>query len=258
MTEDSKSKDPEGPPNDLHLDSVLDGWEYDPLAVSVRLITGDDERELIQMRVELGLLQLETTGRPDGLRPEGADTFFDYLLQIEMAEGDDFVMNDDQCFECDREFVQFYHRRICWLAMQEYEKAVSDADHTLGLMDYCAQHSDDKEWIQSHEQYRPFVMYHRIQAHAMSKLVDNVPEEAVQSINRGLEKVRKLYAEHGLEDEFESDELVSRLVDLRESLRDQFEVGRTLHEQLGDAVASEEYELAARIRDKLQHRRKMR
>lgn len=261
MSEDSEDPKPEKPfdlPNDLHLDNVLEGWEYDPLAVSVRLIKGDNERELIQMRVELGLLQLETTARPDGLRPEGSDTFFDHLLQIEMAEGDEFVMNDDQCFECDREFVQFYHRRICWLAMQEYEKAVRDADHTLGLMDYCARHSDDDEWIQSHEQYRPFVLYHRIQAHAMSKLVDNVPEEAVQSINRGLDKVRELFASHGLEDEFETDELVSRLVDLRESLRDQFEVGRTLHEQLGDAVASEEYELAARIRDKLQDRKKMR
>lgn len=258
MSEDPEPEKPTEPPSGLHLDDVLEGWEYDPLAVSVRLIKGDNDRELIQMRVELGLLQLETTGRPDGLRPEGADTFFDHLLQIEMAEGDDFVMNEDQSFECDREFVQFYHRRICWLAMQEYENAVADADHTLGLMDYCAQHSNDDEWIQSHEQYRPFVMYHRIQAHAMSKLVDNVPEEAVQSINRGLDKIRKLYASHGLEEEFESDELVSRLVDLRESLRDQFEVGRTLHEQLGDAVASEEYELAARIRDKLQDRRKMR
>lgn len=262
MNEESKSESeddrPRQLPNDLHLDSVLDGWAYDPMAVSVRLIRGEDERELIQMRVELGLLQLETKGRPDGWRPEGADTYFDYLLQIEMAEGDDFMMSDEQCFECDREFVQFYHRRICWLAMQEYDNAVRDADHTLGLMDYCARHSTDEEWIQSHEQYRPFVMYHRIQAHAMSKLVDNVPEEAVQSINRGLEKVRKLYEKHDLEEEFEDDELVSRLVDLRESLRDEFEVGRTLHEQLTDAVASEEYELAARIRDKLQNRRKMR
>jgi len=264
MTDESKSNperddDPlPEPPSNLHLDSILDGWEYDSLAVSVRLIKGSDDRDLIQMRVELGLLQLETTGRPDGWCPEGADTYFDHLLQLEMVEGDDLVMSEEQSFETDREFVQFYHRRICWLAMQGYAKAVQDADHTLGLMDFCERHSDDEEWINSHEQYRPFVMYHRIQAHAMSKLVDNKPEEAVQSINRGLEKVRKLYASHGLEEEFEQDELVSRLIDLRESLRDQFEIGRTLHEQLTDAVASEEYELAARIRDRLNDRRKLR
>ena len=259
MAEEPKPEDqPEAPRLDLHLDSILEDWEHDPLAVSVRLVKGDDDRDLIQMRIELGLMQLETTGRPDGWRPEGSDTYFDHLLELEMSQGDDFEMSEEQCFECDREFVQFYHRRICWLAMQDYEKAVRDADHTLGLMDYCVRHSNDEQWIHSHEQYRPFVMYHRIQADAMSKLVDDDPEEAIQSINRGLDQLRTLYEKHNLEDEFENDELVGRLVELRESLRDQFEVGRTLHEQLSDAVASEEYELAARIRDKLQNRRKLR
>ncbi len=262
MNEESESLPPgklPEPVSKLHLDKILKGWTYDPMAVSVRMVQGADARDLIQMRVELGVLQLETRGRPDGWSPEGADTYFDYLLQMEMAEGDAFRMTEEQCFECDREFVQFYHRRICWLAMQEYDRAVRDADHTLGLMDFCERHSHDPEWIHSHEQYRPFVMYHRIQAHAMSKLVDDAPEQAVQSINHGLEQIRALFEKHDLEDEFEDDELVARLVDLRESLRDEFEVGRTLDEQLTDAVASEEYELAARIRDQmLQGRRKFR
>ena len=44
---------------------------------------------------------------------------------------------------------------------------------------------------------------------------------------------------------------MQRLTQLRESLRREYGVGRTLHEQLADAVAAEEYELAARIRDEL-------
>ena len=48
---------------------------------------------------------------------------------------------------------------------------------------------------------------------------------------------------------------MARLVELRESVREKFEVGRTLQEQLGDAIASEQYELAARLRDQLADRR---
>ncbi len=236
------------------LDEVLSSWPFEPGAVSVRLVEMTKDRQVIQMRIELGILQLETTGRPDGWKPEGADSYFDHLLQLEIANGD-LEMTEEQCFECDREFVQYYHRRICWLAMQEYEKAVADADHTLGLMDFCRRHSPDEQWTLTHEQYRPFVLYHRIQADAMRHLLEEQPEQAVQAINRGLEQLRSLFVEHEVGEDFEDDELVTRLVELRESLRDRYEVGRTLPEQLADAVAAEQYELAARIRDKIQKRK---
>ena len=29
-------------------------------------------------------------------------------------------MTEEQCQEVDREFVQFYHRRVCWLTLREY------------------------------------------------------------------------------------------------------------------------------------------
>ncbi len=238
-----------------NLDGILKDWEFDPGSVSVRMVSGDDDRKVIQMRIELGVLQLETKGRPDGWKPEGSDTYFDYLLELEMSQGDDFEFTDEQCFECDREFVQFYHRRICWLAMQEYDKAVLDAEHTLGLMDMCLRHSSDEQWKLTHEQYRPFVLYHKIQAGAMHKLVDDDAEGAIQQINLGLDQLRAVYEKHELAEDFDDDELVARLVDLRESLRDQFDVGRTLREQLADAIASEQYEQAAQIRDEIQKRR---
>ena len=103
----------------------------------------------------------------------------------------------------------------------------------------------------SHEQYRPFVMYHRVQADALAHLDNDSPEAAVESINRGLDQLRTVFVDHELEEQFDEDELVNRLVELRESLRSQFDVGKTLQEQLAEAVAKEHYELAARLRDEL-------
>ena len=54
-----------------HIDSALAGWDYEPGGVQARLLKGEDGRTVIQMRVDLGILQLETTGRPDGTGGDG-------------------------------------------------------------------------------------------------------------------------------------------------------------------------------------------
>ena len=63
------------------LDDVIQGWPYDPEPgeVLAREIRARDGRSVLQIRVELGALQLETTGRPDGVRPHGFASYLDYL-----------------------------------------------------------------------------------------------------------------------------------------------------------------------------------
>ena len=218
------------------------------------MANGADGREVIQMRIEMGVLQLETEGRPDGTQPFGLDTFYDHLISLAL-EDDDLIMDEDQCFEVDREFVQFYHRRICWLALRQFDKAVRDATHTLGLMDFCKEHSPDESWTLAHEQYRPFVLFHRVQASALGALEASQPEKAVEVINAGLESIQEVHLLNDFEEEIEEDnELVDRLIELRESLREKFSVGKTLQEKLNEAIATEQYELAAQIRDQLASR----
>jgi len=235
------------------IDRILSDWPFDPASVNVRVVRGDDSRDVIQMRVDMGLLQMETTGRPDGTHPEGYETYFDFLVH-ETVRDDEFELSEEQCQEVDREFVQFYHRRVCWLTLREYARAAADADHTLALMDFCRERSPDDEWTMTHEQYRPFVLFHRIQAAALEQLEREEPEAAVHAINVGLEQLRELFVEHDAEELFEDNELIVRLTELRESLRNDYHVGRTLEERLQDAVADERYELAAQLRDELARR----
>ena len=238
-----------------HLDGLLRDWSYEPDTLSVRIVQGADGRDVLQMRIDMGILQLEIGGRPDGTRPHGCETYYDHLLQIAMPAGADFSLTEEHCDEVDREFVQFYHRRICWLRLQNYQQAVSDADHTLALMDFCKRHSPDDQWTLSHEQYRPFVMFHRTQAAALAALDQAGAEAAVHEVNRGLDALHDVFEEYEASDQFPDDELVKRLMDLRETLRREYRVGKTLHEQLAEAVAAEQYELAARLRDELARRK---
>ena len=67
---------------------ILAGWEHDPdEAAQVRIIAGDDGRDKIQMRIDLGLLQMEMSGRPDGQRPEGLESLLEvYEARVKIEE----------------------------------------------------------------------------------------------------------------------------------------------------------------------------
>src|SRR6476660_9665012 len=224
-----------------NIDRLLRDWPYDPSGISVRKKKGNDGRDILQMRLDLGLLQIETQGRPDGTRPHGCETFYDYLVRRTLDDGNEYTMTEEECDEADREFVQYYHRRICWLALREFPQAVADADHTLGMMDFCRDHSPDEQWTLSHEQYRPFVLFHRTQAAALAALGEKGAEAAVEEITKGLDRMKQVFVDYEAEEEFNEDELVQRLIELRESLRQHFRVGRTLEEPLDDAIANGQY-----------------
>jgi hypothetical protein len=240
-------------PDFQDIDFLIGDWPFQPGVISARLVKARDGREVMQMRIEMGVLQMETDGRPDGERPGGFETYLDYLNSL-ILHSDDFALTDERCLEIDREFLQFYHRRICCLALREFRRAENDAVHTLALMDFVVRWSTHEEWTLSHEQYRPFVMFHRVQAGALAALQESGPEAAIEAIGAGLEQIREVFVKNDAEEQFEEDELANHLREMKESLRQEYKVGKTLAEQLADAVSSEQYERAAKLRDEIARR----
>ena len=268
------------------LDELLRSWPLDGSQPPVRLARGHDGREVLYLRIDLGILQLETQDRPDGERPGGKASYLDYLQherdEAPAPDGDEdgFVMTEEHCQEADREFTQYYHRRICWFQLEKYERVVEDADHTLSLMDFCQDHSPSDAWTASHEQFRPFVLYHRTQAAALAALErpGGGAEAAIGEVNAGLQALRDILGDDELEDldgatlfaddeadddpdeddddeSFDNNEFVKRLMHFREEVRREYHVGTTLREQLDQAIQSEDYERAAVLRDQLEQRR---
>jgi hypothetical protein len=239
------------------IDFILEGWEYKPGMVQARLVQAPGGRQVIQMRVDLGLLQLESVGRPDGVKPHGQSTYLGYLReQARLAERNKtkFVLTDEQCQEADREFVQYYHRRICWLALRHYQKAVADSDHTLAFMDFVKRYSPSEDYTQAHEQYRGFVLFQRTQAAAALQAENQHPDRAVDEVREGLERLREFFAAHDLEEQMDEDGMVQHLRRVEERLREEYGIKSTLAEQLAEAVDQEDYERAARLRDELKRR----
>ena len=202
----------------------------------------------------MGVLQMEVVGRPDGETPHGRPTYLEWITEQTAGRTEPLVLTDQQRFEIDREFLQFYHRRICCLALRLFDRAVADADHTLALMDFVAANTPSSSGPLSHEQYRPFVWFHRIQAAVMSALERSGPAAAVEELDLGLARLRRVFEAMESTEVFDENELVVQLLELKDSLRKEYRLGPSLAEQLSEAVANEEYERAARLRDEIARR----
>jgi hypothetical protein len=237
------------------IDFIVNKWPFQPGVVSVRMVQVSPDRKVMQMRVELGVLQMEIEGRPDGLRPSGFETYLDFLNSQMVRDGEYFTLTDEHRAEVDREILQYYHRRICCIALREFNQAIADADHTLALMDFIAAWSNDGDWIVSHEQYRPYVLFHRAQSAALYKISQSDPPGAIEEIDSTLEQIRTVFQKNNAEERYDDDDLVSQLIQLKESLRKEYNIGRTLTEQLSDAIAEEKYEYAAKLRDEIAKRK---
>jgi hypothetical protein len=240
------------------IDYVMEGWDYKPGMVQARLVQARGGRQVIQMRVDLGILQIETSGKPDGTKPHGQATYLAYMQEQARVAGKNdgtFLLSEEQCQEADQEFLQYYHRRICWLALRNYARAMADADHTLALMDFVKEHSPSDEYLQAHEQYRGFVLFQRTQAAAALHVEKGSPENAVDELRAGLDKLREFFAAFEMEEEMEEDGMVQHLRKVEHQLREEYKIDATLQEQLEKAIADEDYEKAARLRDELKQKK---
>src|ERR1041385_4718989 len=97
------------------LRDLLKDWPYDP-ENDVRRIEVDG-REVLQVRLPLGIEQYELHGRPDGQRPYGKESLLDHHLErLGEAERDgkaaDFALTPDDCAELFSEGTLNYYRYL--------------------------------------------------------------------------------------------------------------------------------------------------
>jgi hypothetical protein len=113
------------------LSDLLRDWPYEPGQLQVRKVVGTDGREKLQLRLDMGVLQMEMQGRPDGREPHGAATELEHHMERARAAGEDFELTVDEIGELQAEGVQYYHRYLAlfqlgdWLAVVRDTSAIS-------------------------------------------------------------------------------------------------------------------------------------
>ncbi len=240
------------------ISRILGEWLHEPGELKVRKITGEDGKEKIQMRVDLGLLQMEMTGRPDGQRPHGCESLLDHFRAEQRkaeAGSEPLQLNEEDCFLLQQEGMQYYHRYIALFQLQEYELVVRDTERNLQLFDFLEAHAEPgSEAGAMGSQVRPFILMVNTRARVARELQLDRTGAAIEQIARGVQRIRHAYRTSGREDELPDSPEIRMLGELKEELRKQLSstAGEKLELALLEAIEKEEYEEAARLRDQIQ------
>src|SRR5580700_3402731 len=144
----------------LDLNDLLREWPHEPGQIKVRRILGSDGKEKIQLRIDLGVIQMETTGRPDGERPHGCESLLTYhqaLAQEKETANERYVLSPEEVSELQQEGIQYYHRYISLFQLNDYLGVIRDTQRNLEMFQFVAEHALPEELAQSVEQFTPYV-----------------------------------------------------------------------------------------------------
>src|SRR3954467_9668003 len=189
------------------ISNLLDAWDYQAGQIVVRKFKGKDGQEKIQLRVDLGLLQMNAQGRPDGKRPFGATSLFEYhlgRLNQHKARNDEkedgFTLTPEEVAKIQLEALQYHHRYICLLQLEDYEGVVRDTERNLNVFDFVEEYAESDELIWSLQQFRPQVLMVQTRAKATLRLGKEDFKGAIIEIEKGIEKIREFYQKYSRTD----------------------------------------------------------
>lgn len=241
------------------ISNLLSEWPYEPGRIHARIIEAEDDRPLLQVRVELGVLQMEMTGRPDGARPDGFESLCAYqqerLDRYRSSTGMEagFVLSSDECRALREEAVQYYHRYVALFSLAEYEAVVRDTRQAMKIFDLCRDYGEREQDQLILEQFRPALIAMRTRAEAELAVQVRDTRQALAAIDRGLTDLRDHFTDSGEVASFEQSNEVQLLRGMRDALVPKLPSSQRveLQERLRAALDAENYELAAILRDEL-------
>jgi hypothetical protein len=151
------------------------------------------------------------------------------------------------------EALQYYHRRISFLELGEYKRAQEDAGRNLALFDFVKEYAAEEEDKMVLEQYRPFVIGHRVRAAVLQNLEEENFDLALGEIEEGIEEIRGFFKDFDRPDLVDESEEITFLKEWADEIRKDRprSLLQDLKDQLGEAVAIEDFERAAELRDRL-------
>lgn len=240
----------------LNLRPILAGWDFEPGQITVRKIVGLDGTIKIQMRLDLGVLQLEIKGRPDGKRPNGHDSLLDsHLADLAKLEQDGsywrFKLSPKECAELRDEAVMYYYRYLALFVLEEFEAVERDTARNLEVLKLFRNFASEPYDQYVLEQYRPYILMMNTRAKAHKAAAEGRQRAAVAYINIGLKDIRSFLESVGQSDKFDEIAEIRILRELREKIQsDETEASTTTQEeQLKLALEQEDYRKAALLRD---------
>lgn len=234
------------------LSDILREWPHDPKQ-NIRRIVSADGVEKLQVRLPLGIEQYELEGRPDGVRPEGHESYLEFFRDRVAEAQSPAALSQEDCQRLYEEGALYYFRYHLCFQLGDFDRVIRDTLRNLSMFDFTDRYASRDEDRVRVNQHRPYVLRMLASARALRHAAGDefdqalrVLADAIAEIEQTaevptktfrLEKQRSLAILRGMFREMKT----KRPLPERERLQ----------QRLKDAVAAENYEWAAELRDTL-------
>jgi hypothetical protein len=241
------------------LDPLLSEWPFDPSQVNARLITSADGTQKVQLRLDLGILQMHLDGRPDGQRPHGFECWLTYYKDqlnkhTESGHDDDtFVLDSLACHRLQQEAIQFYHRYLALFQLKDWHRVIRDTRRNLRAADFLATYAETEDQACSLLQFKPYMLMMNCRASAILMLENQQHIKAIDCVRSAIAEIENFLKDGDMDAGLED---CSELNFLREWI-EELESTRPISQRerverlLAIAISKEQYEKAAELRDQL-------
>lgn len=245
----------------LDLNTLFADWPDTGEGVSARVIDAEDGQPYLQLRIELGVLQMFPDGRPDGERYRTSPNVL-HFVQKGMSRGR--TLTEADWSELKRELQQFNYRRVAFTSLAERAleanrpedarahllRCVRDIDHCIQIVK--AMEEGRAEGAGSQALMIPTLIFNRARQLAHLRITEQRQAEAIEEAEAGAAALERFFSENGAEPAGdEGSPGVRELRALANSLRGGEAGVEPLERQLAEAIEREDFEAAARIRDQI-------
>ena len=182
------------------LDDALEELSFDTNQ-QVRVLRTHDDREVIIIQPNaFTISRIYATGRPDGRRPQGFESYHSHLYEkldtYERLNGSDegFNMETEEWQTLFDECYDRYIRSLLFAGIKRWAEVKHDTDQNLGVADMAYKYASPEITWQIY-QYKGYILMMNSIARAELALQINEHETARKEIDKGIQKIGKFCAE---------------------------------------------------------------
>ena len=220
----------------------------------VSVLQIEDGREVIVVQPNaFTISRIYATGRPDGMRPHGVDSYFDYffakLQTYEEQHGtrEGFQLDSEEWEILFEESFHRYTRYLLFAGIKRWQDVQRDTATNIAVTNLARECAPSEIAWQSYQYKGYMLMMHSI-ASAELSLQDNDAEAALRHIDTGIQQIGEfcgecLREEHGEAENITRERYLSNLIEFRSDL-ETLDTETTETEEAEEAEGDEEDILA--------------
>ena len=195
----------------------------------VSVLQIEDGREVIVVQPNaFTISRIYATGRPDGMRPHGADSYYDYfstkLQAYEEQHGtpEGFQLESEEWEILFEESFHRYTRYLLFAGIKRWQDVQRDTATNIAVTNLAREYAPSEIAWQSY-QYKGYMIMMNSIANAELNLQENDAEAALQHIDAGIQRIGEfcgecLREEHGETENITRERYLSNLIEFRSDL----------------------------------------